>query len=188
MTDFVGSSHFRSSAHNPTVGFVETERESYVVECFWPDVDADDLAALERRIDRVVAELATERAVRYLGSILLREAASTSTATAVTFEGNARLTRPEQQLLSGSVNRSNRKTHPHGKAQVMSSYTESEPLPNERESECERVNCWRFEQFSALGFEPSESLLLAASEADLQEARALIAAGCTLRLALRILL
>jgi hypothetical protein len=70
----------------------------------------------------------------------------------------------------------------------MSSYTESEPLPDERENEHERVNRWRFEQFSSLGFEPSEALLLAASGADLREARALVAAGCTLRLALEILL
>jgi hypothetical protein len=70
----------------------------------------------------------------------------------------------------------------------MSSFTESEPLFNERESEDERVNRWRAEQFSALGFEPTEALLLAASEADLQEARALVAAGCTSRVALKILL
>ena len=52
---------------------MEAERESFVAECYWPDVDDADLATLDRRIDRVIAELATERAVRYLGSILLRE-------------------------------------------------------------------------------------------------------------------
>ena len=44
-----------------------------MAECYWPDVDDADLAALDRRIERVIAELAPERAVRYLGSILLRE-------------------------------------------------------------------------------------------------------------------
>jgi hypothetical protein len=95
----------------------------------------------------------------------------------------ARTTRPLRERQQEQP-----KTHLHGKAQVMSSYTESEPLPDERESEHERVNRWRFEQFSSLGFEPSEALLLAASAADLREARALVAAGCTLRLALEILL
>jgi hypothetical protein len=70
----------------------------------------------------------------------------------------------------------------------MSSHTDSEPLPTERGNEDERVKRWRFDQFSAIGFEPSESLRLAASEADLQEARALVTAGCTLPLALKILL
>jgi hypothetical protein len=70
----------------------------------------------------------------------------------------------------------------------MSSYTESEPLRNELENEEERIIRWRIEQFTALGFEPTEALALAASRADLQETRAIIAAGCTLRLALKILL
>jgi hypothetical protein len=52
---------------------MEGERESFVAECYWPDVDDADLATLDGRIDRVIAELATDRAVRYLGSILLRE-------------------------------------------------------------------------------------------------------------------
>jgi hypothetical protein len=52
---------------------VVAEQESYVAECFWPDVDDAALTALDERIDRVIAELATERPVRYLGSILLRE-------------------------------------------------------------------------------------------------------------------
>lgn len=52
---------------------MEGERESFVAECYWPDVDDADLATLDRRIDRVIAGLAPERAVRYLGSILLRD-------------------------------------------------------------------------------------------------------------------
>ena len=52
---------------------MEAERESFVAECYWPDVVDADLATLDRRIDQVIAELATGRAVRYLGSILLRE-------------------------------------------------------------------------------------------------------------------
>ena len=52
---------------------MEGERESFVAECYWPDVDDADLATLDRRIEHVIAELAPQRAVRYLGSILLRE-------------------------------------------------------------------------------------------------------------------
>jgi hypothetical protein len=46
--------------------------ESFVAECLWPDVQEADLVALDRRVERVAAELAP-RGVRYLGSILLRE-------------------------------------------------------------------------------------------------------------------
>ena len=79
----------------------------------------------------------------------------------------------------------------------MSSYADSQPLPHEspesyepweRESEDDRVARWRLEQFRALGFEPAESLRLTVSDADLREARALVAAGCSLPLALKILL
>lgn len=52
---------------------MEGERKSFVTECYWPDVDDAELAALDERIDRVIAGLAPDRAVRYLGSILLRE-------------------------------------------------------------------------------------------------------------------
>lgn len=52
---------------------MEGERESFVAECYWPDVDDAELATLDRRIDHVIAELGPDRAVRYLGSILLRE-------------------------------------------------------------------------------------------------------------------
>jgi hypothetical protein len=46
---------------------------SFVAECFWPDVADSDLADLDRRIEWVIGELAGTGAVRYLGSILLRE-------------------------------------------------------------------------------------------------------------------
>jgi len=52
---------------------VGLEHEWHVVECFWPDVDDADLTALDERIDRAIDDLAAGRAVRYLGSILLRE-------------------------------------------------------------------------------------------------------------------
>lgn len=70
----------------------------------------------------------------------------------------------------------------------MSTHTESEPLSDERETEDDRIMHWRLEQFAALGFEPLVAEMLAASEADLHEARALVATGCTLPLALKILL
>lgn len=44
---------------------------SFVAECFWPDVDDADLEALDRRIREAAA--GEEPAVRYLGSILLRD-------------------------------------------------------------------------------------------------------------------
>lgn len=47
--------------------------ESFAAECFWPDVSEADLAALDRRIAETVAELTRTEAVRYLGSILLRD-------------------------------------------------------------------------------------------------------------------
>jgi nucleotide-binding universal stress UspA family protein len=49
------------------------ERASFVAECFWPDVTEADLEALDRRIGEAAAELAPENAVRYTGSILLRD-------------------------------------------------------------------------------------------------------------------
>ena len=45
--------------------------EGYVAECFWPDVEDADLAALDRRIEGVLVQ--SGRAVRYLGSLLLRD-------------------------------------------------------------------------------------------------------------------
>ena len=70
----------------------------------------------------------------------------------------------------------------------MPSYAERYPLSDASNSEEDCVLRWRDEQFRALGFEPSEALVLAVSKADLHEARALIAAGCTLPLAAKILL
>jgi len=52
---------------------MQEERESFVAECFWPDVEDADLAALDGRIERVLGELEPAGAVRYTGSILLRE-------------------------------------------------------------------------------------------------------------------
>ncbi len=45
--------------------------ESFVAECFWPDVKEADLEALDRRVAQVAAGLAPG-SIRYLGSILLR--------------------------------------------------------------------------------------------------------------------
>jgi hypothetical protein len=46
---------------------------SFVVECFWPDVEESDLEALDRRVRAVTAPRPSGVPVRYLGSILLRE-------------------------------------------------------------------------------------------------------------------
>jgi len=56
------------------------------------------------------------------------------------------------------------------------------------EVEEDRVARWRFDQFRALGFDNDDAFLLALAPVDLQAARTLIAEGCSLRLALRILL
>ena len=42
--------------------------ESFVAECYWPDVHEDDVRALDRRIADSL-----ENDVRYLGSVLIRE-------------------------------------------------------------------------------------------------------------------
>ncbi|MGH3003213.1 MAG: nickel-binding protein [Gaiellaceae bacterium] len=53
---------------------VDASTESFLAECFWPDVGDADLAALERRIAAATAELNEQRRfVRYLGSLLLRD-------------------------------------------------------------------------------------------------------------------
>jgi hypothetical protein len=53
---------------------VEHEDASFVAECFWPGVAADDLDALDRRVRKGVADLARSGLhVRYLGSILMTE-------------------------------------------------------------------------------------------------------------------
>jgi hypothetical protein len=56
------------------------------------------------------------------------------------------------------------------------------------EVEEDRVARWRFDQFRALGFDNDDAFLLALAPVDLQAARTLIAEGCSVRLALRILL
>jgi hypothetical protein len=50
-----------------------------------------------------------------------------------------------------------------------------------------RVRLWRREQFAGLGFPLSDSAALARSEADLEEARKLIASGCGHAIAFRIM-
>lgn len=45
--------------------------KSFVAECFWPDVQEDDLAALDGRVRRAAAE--ADGPVRYMGSILIRD-------------------------------------------------------------------------------------------------------------------
>lgn len=53
---------------------VDASRESFLAECFWPDVGDADLAALDARIVAATAELNHRRQpVRYLGSWLLRD-------------------------------------------------------------------------------------------------------------------
>jgi len=47
---------------------------------------------------------------------------------------------------------------------------------------------WRIDQFKALGFSEAEASDLAESDADLGQARHLLATGCSSRLALEILL
>ena len=56
------------------------------------------------------------------------------------------------------------------------------------ETEHDRVTRWRLEQFGALGFDLGDSLLLAASAADLETARKLVRSGCDPELAAQILL
>jgi len=58
-------------------------------------------------------------------------------------------------------------------------------LPDEADDDVFR---WRLEQFLELGFSPEEAAVLAESEADLGQARTVLGGGCTLAVALRILL
>ena len=69
----------------------------------------------------------------------------------------------------------------------MSTFAEPYPLHEEFDVEDASVARWRFGQFCSLGFGDEEAWLLAASDADLHTARSLVAAGCPLHLALRIL-
>ena len=50
-----------------------TDDESFVAECYWPDVREEDLAGLDRRIDEAIVELAAAHPVRYTGAMLLRD-------------------------------------------------------------------------------------------------------------------
>ena len=50
-----------------------------------------------------------------------------------------------------------------------------------------RVTRWRVEQFEALGFHEADAELLAYSDVDWHEAARLIAAGCPVDIALRLL-
>ena len=69
----------------------------------------------------------------------------------------------------------------------MSAVAGHDPLQEELDVEDRRIAQWRFDQFHSLGFGPVEAALLAASDADLHRARSLVAAGCPLHLALKIL-
>jgi hypothetical protein len=56
------------------------------------------------------------------------------------------------------------------------------------EVEKTRIARWRFDQFRSLGFDVEDAFVLSASGVDLQVARTLMEAGCSVPLALRILL
>ena len=64
----------------------------------------------------------------------------------------------------------------------MSTSEQSPP----RDSESRQVALWRLDQFRSLGFSDDDAWRLAASGADLQLARSLIAAQCPHDLAVRI--
>ena len=70
----------------------------------------------------------------------------------------------------------------------MSTFAESLDLVEEAEVEEARVARWRFDQFRTLGFDTDDAFLLTVSRVDLQAARTLIEVGCSVPLALRILL
>ena len=70
----------------------------------------------------------------------------------------------------------------------MSAFSEHLPGTVEHEAEETRIARWRLDQFLALGFEAEDAFLLSVSGVDLQAARTLIETGCSLPLALRILL
>jgi len=72
-------------------------------------------------------------------------------------------------------------------APVNSAEEERTDVP-EPSGEEVRVNGWRFEQFSALGFDLQQVAALVYSAVDLNVARRLIAAGCSPIIAARILL
>ena len=66
--------------------------------------------------------------------------------------------------------------------------SEKTPQPEARALEDQRVLDWRFDQFRLLGFGVEDAWLIVDSGADLQLTRSLVAAGCPLHLALRIVL
>ena len=70
----------------------------------------------------------------------------------------------------------------------MFTSAEQSPLHAEPEVEDSRVAQWRFDQFRSLGFESEQAFHLTVSGTDLHAARTLIEMGCSLPLALRILL
>jgi len=68
----------------------------------------------------------------------------------------------------------------------MSSSTEHQE--HARQNEDDAVLRWRFEQLCELGFDEVEAALLAHTDLDLHRTRALVAAGCSLQLAVEIVL
>ena len=69
----------------------------------------------------------------------------------------------------------------------MGSISAAEPVPFWSETENDEVLHWRREQFQQLGLSRGEAVELAGSKADLGQARYLLASGCSIQLALRIL-
>lgn len=69
----------------------------------------------------------------------------------------------------------------------MESISAAERVPLWSEAENDEVLRWRQEQFRELGLGRGEAAELAASKADLGQARYLLASGCSIQLALRIL-
>ena len=52
----------------------QRQRAEYLAECFWPGVQESDLHSLDQRAISTAAELSIDGdAVRYLGSLLMRE-------------------------------------------------------------------------------------------------------------------
>jgi hypothetical protein len=94
--------------------------ESFVAECYWPDVHEEEVRALDERID---ASLADD--VRYLGSVLIRE----DEVVLCHFEGAADAIRriaeragvPYERLLAATVSvrteqRCTELESPHGRS------------------------------------------------------------------------
>jgi hypothetical protein len=69
----------------------------------------------------------------------------------------------------------------------METFAAAEPAPLSPECEKDEVFRWRQEQFRQLGLDRGEAAELAASDADLAQARYLLGSGCSVQLALRIL-